>query len=63
MIFLTRNFAINNIYLYDRKAFIKKNTVFNKIVPDFMDTLYIAKKNGFRIASCLTPLPSFHDEE
>ena len=38
MIFLTRNFAINNIYLYDRKTFIKKNTVFNKIVPDFMDT-------------------------
>ena len=36
MIFLTRNFAINNIYLYDRKAFIKKNTVFNKIVLDFM---------------------------
>ena len=41
MIFLTRNFAINNIYLYDRKRrILKKNTVFNKIVPDFMDTLY-----------------------
>ena len=24
MIILTRNFAINNIYLYDRKTFIKK---------------------------------------
>ena len=24
MIFLTGNFAINNIYLYDRKTFIKK---------------------------------------
>ena len=41
MILLTCNFAINNIYLYDRKALIKKNTVFNKIVTDFMDTLYI----------------------
>ena len=41
MIFLLRNFAINNIYLCDRKAFIKKTTVFNKIVPDFMDTLYL----------------------
>ena len=41
MIILTCNFAISNIYLYDRKAFIKKNTVINKIVPDFMDTLYL----------------------
>ena len=41
MIFLTGSFAINNIYLYDSKAFIKKNVVFNKIVPDFMDTLYV----------------------
>ena len=40
MIFLTRNFAINNIYLYDRKAFIKNNTVYNKIVSNFMDTVY-----------------------
>ena len=47
MIFLTRNFEINNIYLYDRKAFIKKNTVFNKIVPDFMDTLYIYRISFF----------------
>ena len=34
-----RNFAINNRYLYDRMSFIKKITVINKIVPDFMDTL------------------------
>ena len=40
MIFLTRNFTVNNIYLYNRKAFIKKDTVFKKIVPDFIDTLY-----------------------
>ena len=46
MIFLTSNFAINNIYLYDGKVFIKKNTVFNKIVPDFMDTLYIVNKTA-----------------
>ena len=39
MIFLTRNFTINNIYLYDRKVFIKKKYRFNKIVPDFLDTL------------------------
>ena len=38
MIFLTHNFAINNIYLHDRKAFITKNTVFNNIITDFMDT-------------------------
>ena len=38
MIFLTRNFAINNIINNDIK---KKNTVYNKIVPDFMDTLYV----------------------
>ena len=38
--FLMRNFAINNRYLYDRMSFIKKITVINKIVPDFMDTLY-----------------------
>ena len=30
MIFLTRNFAINNIYLYDRKAFIKKKYRFQQ---------------------------------
>ena len=41
IIFLMRNFAINNRYLYDRMSFIKKNTVINKIVPDFMDTLYV----------------------
>ena len=40
MIFLKGSFAINNIYLYNRKAFIKKNTVFNKIIPDSMVTLY-----------------------
>ena len=36
-----RNFATNIIYLYDRMPFTKKNTVINKIVPDFMDTLYM----------------------
>ena len=36
-----RNFAINNIYIYDRIAKIKKkNTVFNKRVPKFVSTLY-----------------------
>ena len=41
MIFLTRNFAINNIYLYMIEKHLLKKTVFNKIVPDFMDTLYV----------------------
>ena len=38
-ILLMNNFAINNRYLCDRMSFIRKNTVINKIVPDFMDTL------------------------
>ena len=45
IIFLMRNFAINNRYLYDRMSFIKKNAVINKIVSDFMDTLYILYNN------------------
>ena len=36
-----RNFAIHNRYLYDRMSFIKKIIVINKIVSDFMDTLYL----------------------
>ena len=44
IIFLMYNFSINNRYLYDRMTFIKKNTVINKIVSDFMDTLYFAWK-------------------
>ena len=36
-----RNFAINNIYLYDRIAQIKKNTLFSKRVFDFLSTLYV----------------------
>ena len=35
------NFATNNRYLYDRMSFIKKITVINKLVPDFIDTLYV----------------------
>ena len=35
------NFAINNRYLYMIEChLLKKNTVINKIVLDFMDTLY-----------------------
>ena len=34
-------FLINVIYLYDDQLFILKITVINKIVTDFMDTLYI----------------------
>ena len=48
-----QNFAINNRYLYDRMTFIKKNTVINKIVPDFMDTLYLGQilSTAFDLAS------------
>ena len=43
MIFLMHNFTINNIHLYHRINSINyKNTVFNKRVPDFVSTLYIA---------------------
>ena len=48
IIFLMHNFAINIIYQYDRRSFIKKTTVINKIVPDFMDTLYIILVNVIR---------------
>ena len=29
------------MYYTEKHLLIKKNTVFNKIVPDFMDTLYL----------------------
>ena len=41
MFFVKLSFAINDIYLYNDQALIKKMIVFNKIVPDFMDTIYI----------------------
>ena len=38
---LKHNFALNNLNLYDRIAFIKRNVAFNKIVHYFIDTLYM----------------------
>ena len=43
-----RNFAINNIYIYIymiEKHLLKKSTVFNQIVPDFMDIGHCIKNN------------------
>ena len=40
--------------LYDDQAFILKNTVINKIVPDFIDTVYFDHLDEFTVYALCT---------